>query len=64
MFFLSFLVGLVTVVTAGGFSLPSSELKKYEEKLRKYQHMTNIDESTFNSIRTTGLSNGKFIYTN
>ena len=56
----SYLAGLVTVVTAChqvANVLTPSERAEYEAKLRKYQNMTNINETTFQEILADGLKN-------
>ena len=44
---------------AAASSLVDDNLKKYEEKLRAYQNLTNLDENSFNSILENGLQNRK-----
>ena len=51
------LAALVAVVTACSHSLSPSELKMYETKLRKYQNMTNINETTFEEIWSNSIKN-------
>ena len=55
----SIIAGIVTVVTACSHSLTPSELTEYEAKLRKYQNMTNINETTFQEIWANGIRNCK-----
>ena len=57
--FLSYLAGLITAVMTCSHSISPSELLKYEAKLRAYQNMTNINETTFQEIWTKGVKNGK-----
>ena len=52
-FFLTF------VNLAAASSLVDDNFKKYEEKLRAYQNLTNLDEESFNSILKNGLQNRK-----
>ena len=44
---------------AAASSLADENFKKYEEKLRAYQNLTNLDEDSFNAILKNGLSNRK-----
>ena len=53
-FFLTF------VNLAAASSLVDDNFKKYEEKLRAYQNLTNLDEESFNSILKNGLQNRKW----
>ena len=50
---------LTFVSLAFGSSLADENFKKYEEKLRAYQNLTNLDEDSFNAILKNGLSNRK-----
>ena len=59
---LACLAGLVTVVTACSHSISPSELTKYEAKLRAYQNMTNINETTFQEIWTSSVKNCKNLF--
>ena len=46
---------------AAASSLVDDNLKKYEEKLRAYQNLTNLDEDSFDSILENGLQNRKWL---
>jgi len=57
-----YLAAVITVVTAChqvANVLTPSERAEYEAKLRKYQNMTNINETTFQEIWSNGLKNCK-----
>ena len=59
MIFLFYFAGLVA---SRSLSLSSSQLLKYETKLRKYQNLTNIDEATFQEIWAIGSQNSKSFF--
>ena len=50
-----FFFALVSFASAS--SLVDDKYEKYEEKLRSYQNLTNLDEDRFNTIFENGLSN-------
>ena len=53
----NFIFAFVSLAYAS--SLADEDFKKYQEKLRAYQNLTNLDEDSFNSIFENGLSNRK-----
>ena len=50
----------VSMATAIGYV--DGDVKKYEEKLRIYQNLTNLNETSFSSILENGLQNRELFY--